>query len=150
MPDRSTRLAAALTLLAVGCASGPTALYEGAPRDRSRIAVLRRAGSHPDVTVFRIDDTDTRGFEWHMEPGPHRVWVKLLQYGTALNVEFTAWSYCWIDFETRAGDDYQIVSENNQEAAGADTAVTLGTRIVDGRGMTVGEPECSGRAPRFR
>jgi hypothetical protein len=134
-------------LLASACA-GPVELYEGPTRDRSEVAVIRRKG-RADLTVFQIDGYPTRGFEWRVEPGPHRVWIQLVQYGTALNVRFKGWSYCSLDFEAKAGDTYQVLSESGQRHVGADTAVTLGARIVDGTGETVGWPDCSDLPPRF-
>jgi len=113
--------------------------------------VIRRLARRSDLQVFRIDDRDTRGLEWHVEPGYHRVWVKNMQYGTAMNVQFTAWTYCAVDLEAAAGGDYQILSDSDQRSGGAgDTAVTLGTRVVDADGTTVGEwRECLDHAPRF-
>lgn len=124
------------------------ALYDGPTQERSEIAVIRRS-SGGDLRVFRIDAQYTRGYEWHVEPGPHRVWAELVQYGTALNVRFKGWTYCSIDFEASAGGDYQVVSENDQQHYASGTEVSLGTRIVDAAGETVGWPECSGRRPRF-
>jgi hypothetical protein len=78
------------------------------------------------------------------------VWVELVQYGTAMNVRFKGWTYCAIDLEADAGGTYQVVSENDQRSGAGGTAVTLGTRIVDAGGHTVGSPlECTDRKPRF-
>jgi hypothetical protein len=135
-------------LLASACA-GSVELYDGPARDLSELGVIRRKG-RGDLVVFQIDDYETRGFEWHVEPGPHRVWVELKQYGEAMNVSFTAWTYCSIDFEAKAGEAYQVVSENNQRRAAVDTEVTLGVRIVDANDELVGTPECTDRRPRFQ
>jgi hypothetical protein len=113
--------------------------------------VVRRSARSADLTVFRIDDRDTRGYEWHVAPGPHRMWIELVQYGTAMNVRFKGWMYCAIDFEAVAGDTYQVISESAQRVRGGDTDVSLGLRVVDGSGASVGIADgCSGRRPRFR
>jgi hypothetical protein len=137
--------------LVAGCApTGPIAVYEGAPRDRSKIAVIHRSGAGAGLTVFRIDDHDTRGFEWHVEPGPHRICVELKQYGEALNVEYKVWAYCPIDFEAEAGGTYRIISQNGQRRAAGDTEVSLGVLLVDAKQAIVGAPVgCDDRRPRF-
>src|SRR5262245_15490877 len=129
-------------LLAVAAAAScgaPVLLYPGPARDRSEIAVIRRS-SGADIRVLRIDDRDTGGFEWHVAPGPHRVWVELKMYGEAANVSFSTWTFCPIDFAAEAGGAYQIVSDNDLRRAAVDTEVTLGVHVVDAREKIVGTP----------
>jgi hypothetical protein len=147
--DLAIRVAVASLLAAAGCASGPIELYEGGPRDRSEIAVIRRSAARADLTVFRIDSYHTNGHEWHVEPGPHRVWVQLVQYGVAMNVRFKANMFCSLDFDATAGDTYEIASNSDQRFSGVNTEVKFGTWIIDGRGATVAEPQCYDRPPRF-
>jgi hypothetical protein len=148
-PPPASRDIAIWALVYAACAASPQ-LYEGPARDRSEIAVLsRQAGGDGDLRVFRIDQTHAGGYEWHLLPGPHRVWVELVQFGSAMNTTFKAWSYCALEFDAEAGGSYRILSENDQEMVGRDTAVTLGVRIVDGAGQLVGSPTCSDKRPRF-
>jgi hypothetical protein len=152
MADRATRggIALLVAIAAAGCASTPIALYEGPPREQSEIAVIRRSASRADLKVFRVDARDTRGMEWHVAPGPHRVWVELKLYGEAMNVSFTAWTYCSIDFEAEAGGTYRILSENDQRRQAVDTEVTLGVRLVDANDDLVGALSgCYDRRPAF-
>ena len=146
---RAPLLALSLALAGEACARGPALLYPGPERERSQIAVIRRAGG-PGLRVLRIDDRDTGGFEWHVAPGPHRVWVELKLFGEAMNVSFSAWTYCPIDFEAEAGGAYRIVSENDQRRQAVDTEVTLGVHVVDAQDGIVGTPEdCYDRRPAF-
>ena len=149
MARRAISGAVASALALAGCATGPAVLYEGPPREPSEIAVVRRAG-RGNLRVVRIDDFDTGGFEWHVEPGAHRLWVELKMYGDALNVSYSAWTWCAIDFEAEAGWNYQVVSESGQRRQAVDTEVTLGFRMVDGQGQLVGTPAgCFDRRPAF-
>ena len=150
-PSALRRIASsAVGVVVAGCSAAPTALYPGPARDRSEIAVIRRSGT-ADLRVLGIDDVGTRGYEWHVEPGPHRIWVELVQHGTAMNVNFKGWTYCSIDFEADAGGDYRVVSASDQSpAGGGDTAVTLGMQIVDASGQPVAvSSSCSGRRPQI-
>src|SRR5262245_28351741 len=146
-PVPASRAIAICALLYVACATSPQ-LYEGPPRERSEIAVLSRT-TGGDLRVFRIDQANAGGYEWHLLPGPHRVWVELVQYGTAMSVRFKAWSYCSLDFHAEAGGSYQGLAKNEQHAACIDTAVTLGVRIVDDAGQLVAAPSCSDKRPHF-
>jgi len=135
-------------LLASACAEVQVDLYEGPARDRSQIAVVRRP-AYGGVTVFRIDDYDTRGYEWHVMPGSHRVWIELRQYGDAMNVTYSAWMFCSIDFEAEAGGTYQVLSESGRRTAALDTEVTLGVSMVGADGERVEISECTHRRPSF-
>ena len=150
MPRFGAAPVSVLALAIVSCGGGgPVMLYPGPARDRSQIAVIRRSGG-ADIRILRIDESNTRGFEWHVAPGPHRLWVELKQYGEAMNVSFKAWMYCPIDFEAEAGGAYKIISENGQRRAAVDTEVTLGVRMVDASDAIVGTPgSCTDRRPRF-
>jgi hypothetical protein len=114
----ASRILALGVLACVSCVAPSPQLYEGPPRERSEIAVLIRPVVG-DLRVLRIDESRAGGYEWHLAPGRHRVWVELVQFGNAMNVEFKAWSYCSLDFEAEAGGSYRILSENDQEAFGS-------------------------------
>jgi hypothetical protein len=144
-------LAFALAIVGAACAPrGPALLYPGPARDPSQIAVIRRPGGGLGLRVLRIDDHNTGGFEWHVAPGPHRIWVELQLFGDAMNVSYKAWMYCPIDFDAVAGGIYRLVSENGQRRQAVDTEVTLGVHVVDAQEEIVGTPgDCSGRRPAF-
>ena len=142
--------AAIATAAVIGCASGPTQMYEGSARPRGEVALIARAAGSK-ARVYAIDGEWTSGDGWTLLPGPHEVWVNFQVIRYAGDTTYTIWTYCRIDFEAAAGVGYAVESFATEERLkGADVKTVMGARIRDAGGNSMAYPQlCSGNRPKL-
>lgn len=135
--------------IAVACAGTPTQTYPGPPLSEAEVAILEDG---PDAAVLVIDDTETWGSSWALLPGPHRFLVRFRLYTTAPNVNWTIWSYCWVELTALAGEQYATrVRVEKELAPGLSERVKMEIGIADGQGVLRGLPwSCQPRRPQLK
>ena len=101
-------------MLNLACAAVPVQTYPGAERPSSEIAVLRQTAR---ASAMTLDGDAVRGSAWAVLPGTHEVLLRVRIYTQAPNMNWTAWTHCYVRFEAVAGEHYESVVRVTKETA---------------------------------